>query len=46
MFDWIEEYIEMFGCTWETAAREYYFFIHPESYESEDYEEDDEYNYS
>ena len=41
MFDWIEEYIEMFGCSWETAAREYYFFIHPESYESEDYEEDD-----
>ena len=40
MFDWIEEFMEMFGCDWDTAAREYYYTMHPETYNAEDYEED------
>lgn len=29
----------MFGCDWDTAAREYQYTMHPETYEAEDYEE-------
>lgn len=25
MFDWIAEFIEMFGCDWETAEQCYHF---------------------
>lgn len=44
MFDWIEEFIEIFGCDWETAAREYHIHMtillwaHPESYDADDYD--------
>lgn len=40
MFDWIEEFMEMFGCDWDTAAREYHYMMHPETCNAEDYEED------
>ena len=39
MFDWIEEYMERFGCDWETAAREYHAQFHPETYDPEDYDD-------
>lgn len=37
MFDWIEDFMEMFGCDWDTAAREYHYYMHPETYNAEDY---------
>lgn len=38
MFDWIENYMEMFGCDWDTAAREYHFQHSPETYDAADYD--------
>ena len=38
MLDWIEDYMEQFGCSWDTAAREYYLMTHPDDYEPDDYE--------
>ena len=40
MFDWIEEFIEMFGCDWDTAVREYHYYMNPEIYDAKDYEEE------
>lgn len=40
MFDWIDHYMEMTGCDWDTAAREYYYQQHPDEYEPEEWEED------
>ena len=38
MLDWIEEYMEAFGCDWETAARMYHMEFDPD-YCPEDYED-------
>lgn len=38
MFAWIESYMEATGCDWETAAREYHFQHHPETYCADEYD--------
>ena len=37
MFEWIENYMDAFGCDWETAARECDYEHNPD-YDAEDYE--------
>ena len=39
MFEWIENYMEMYGCDWDTAAREYDYFHNPD-YDAADYDEE------
>ena len=37
MFEWIENYMEMFDCDWETAARMYDYEHNPD-YNPDDYD--------
>ena len=37
MFEWIEEFMETFGCNWETAAREYDCLVN-DNYNADDYD--------
>lgn len=37
MFDWIENLMNITGCSWETAAREYDYFQNPD-YNADDYD--------
>jgi len=37
MLEWIEDYMDNFGCDWETAAREYHAMFNPD-YDPDDYD--------
>lgn len=37
MFEWIEKFMEAFGCDWDTAAREYDYQHNPD-YNADDYD--------
>lgn len=37
MFEWIENFMEVFGCDWDTAAREY-DALHNPNYSADDYD--------
>lgn len=38
MFEWIENFMAETGCDWDTAAREYHYYTHPETYNADDYD--------
>lgn len=37
MFEWIENFMEAFGCDWDTVAREYDYYHNPD-YSADDYD--------
>jgi len=37
-FEWCADYAETFGCSIETAYREYHYQFYPETYNPEDYD--------
>lgn len=44
MFEWIAKYMEQFKCDFDTAAREYHLYKHPETYNADDYDDPDGYH--